>query len=341
MLSPGSCTVLVLGARGRLGYACVQAFAQSGWRVLARVRAGSALADHSDHTLAAGGVRWIDTPLTDDAAWQELLDQHGPINVVVHAMAPQFTYRAWQQELADLNRASAAIAKKAGALLIVPVSVLRYGTQLPEVIYEDQPLPNVSNVDTPMGKLRAQTEWDIRCAAESGVQVCTLRVGTLYGDTGDRWLNGAVAKDLPQGKMAWLGPYEVATPWGYMPDLAQTMERIATQRHQLGGWTQLNFAGMQRTGYDWQKALSITAQQRGWLQSGELQASQLYWNLWKPVGWVSARIRALHQLEYVWRTPHRMDNRRLLSLIGVEPRTDWQTSVHHTIDRLFPATETA
>ena len=338
MLSPGSCTVLVLGARGRLGYACVQAFAQAGWRVLARVRAGSALADHSTNALAAGGVRWIDTPLNDDAAWQALLDQLGPINVVVHAMAPQFTYRAWQQELAQLNHISATIAKKAGALLIVPVSVLRYGTHLPDVLFEDQPLPDTSQVDTPMGILRAQSEWDIRRAAESGVQVCTLRVGSLYGYTGDGWINGSVAKDLPQGKMAWLGPYGIATPWAYVHDLAQTMERIATQRHQLGGWTQLHFSGVQRTGDEWQQALTMAAEQRGWLQDGaSLQAGQIHWNLWKPVGWLSAHVRARQQMEYIWRTPHRLDNRRLLSLIGVEPRTDWQVSVQNTIDQIFPS----
>lgn len=42
-------------------------------------------------------------------------------------------------------------------------------------------------------------------------------------------------------------------------------------------------------------------------------------------------------MEYVWRTPHRLDNRRLLALIGQEPRTDWQQSVAQTVELLFPA----
>ncbi|MBK7120060.1 MAG: hypothetical protein IPH64_14260 [Comamonadaceae bacterium] len=44
-------TVLVLGARGRLGGAVAQAFAAAGWRVLAQRRAGAAS--------RRGGIEWV------------------------------------------------------------------------------------------------------------------------------------------------------------------------------------------------------------------------------------------------------------------------------------------
>ncbi|MBK6928440.1 MAG: hypothetical protein IPH15_13265 [Comamonadaceae bacterium] len=55
-------TVLVLGARGRLGGAVAQAFAVAGWRVLAQRRsAGKAPAD-------ADGIEWVQVEAGDTAA---------------------------------------------------------------------------------------------------------------------------------------------------------------------------------------------------------------------------------------------------------------------------------
>ena len=80
------------------------------------------------------------------------------------------------------------------------------------------------------------------------------------------------------------------------------------------------------------------AQQRGWVTgAADLRSGHVQWPLWKLLGCFSPRMRALGSMEYVWRTPHRLDNRRLLALIGQEPRTDWQQSVAQTVELLFPA----
>lgn len=336
---PHRCTVLVLGARGRLGYACVQAFAQAGWRVLAHVRPGSGLVQQpSDAPLVAGEVRWVDTPLADTAAWDQLLAHHGGVHVVVQAMASAFSTWAWAREMEQLTQAGIDIARRCQALLLVPLSILAYGRQLPELLHEDDALPPSAQLDTTLCAVRAQSELQLRMAAESGLSICTLRAGAFYGHAGDGWLRGAVAKQLHRGRMAWLGPYDVATPWVYVHDLAQTLERVASQRHRLDGWTRLHFAGQQRQGQDWWQALGKVAQQRGWVEdAAALHPGHVHWPLWKPLGWFSPRIRALGSMEYVWRTPHRLDNRRLLALIGQEPHTDWERSVAQTVELLFPA----
>ena len=339
MLQPPSrCTVLVLGARGRLGYACVQAFAQAGWRVLAHVRPGSGLVQHpGDAPLVQGEVRWVDTPLADTAAWDQLLAHHGGVHVVLHAMASAFTTWAWAREMEQLTQTGIDIARRCQALLLVPLSILAYGHQLPELLHEDDALPPAALLDSTLCAVRAQTELQLRMAAESGLSICTLRAGAFYGHAGDGWLRGAVARQLPRGRMAWLGPYDVATPWVYVHDLAQTLERVASQRHRLDSWARLHFAGLQRQGQDWWLALGQIALQRGWVaDAADLHPGQVHWSLWKPAGWLSPRIRALGAMQYVWRTPHRLDNRRLLALIGQEPRTDWQHSVEQTVELLFP-----
>lgn len=328
-------TVLVLGARGRLGFACVQAFAHAGWKVLAQVRAGSALALHQPE---ATGVRWVDIPLEDDAGWRALLDAQGPVQVVVNALSPALSPQAWAAQLQILTETGIAMATHARALLLAPLSVLAYGKQLPAVLYEGGALPALPRIGTRMGVLRAQTEQRLAQAAQAGLQVCTLRCGTFYGHPGDGWIRSAVTRRLQRGYLDWIGPYDVAAPWAYVPDLAQTLEQIACQRHRLGVWTPLHFAGHQRTGHDWLQAVEPVAQARGWVKSGgTLQASLARWEWMLPVSVFSARVRALREMRYVWHRTYSLDNRQLVALLGREPRTvDWQRSVVQTVELLYP-----
>ena len=57
-------TVLILGARGRLGLAAARAFAQAGWRVLAQVRPGA----RGPALPAIAGVWWMPVAVEDTAA---------------------------------------------------------------------------------------------------------------------------------------------------------------------------------------------------------------------------------------------------------------------------------
>lgn len=328
-------TVLVLGARGRLGFVCVQAFAQAGWTVLAQVRRGSALAQNQS---ASTRVRWVDVPLDDEAGWHAVLEQRAPVHVVVNALSTALSAQAWEAQLQMLTDVGIAMARRAGALLLAPLSMLPWGRNLPPVLHEGAPLPALSDIGTRLGVLRAQTEpWLVR-AADSGLQVCTLRAGTFYGHPGDGWIRSAVTRRLQQGVMDWLGPYDVATPWAYVPDLAQTLEQIARHRHRLGIWTTLHFAGHQRNGHDWLQALEPVAQARGWVKPGRaLQADWAHWGWMRPVGLFSARVRALREMRYVWHRSSRLDNQQLLALIGREPRSvDWPRSVAQTVELLFP-----
>ena len=337
MGAPG--TVVVLGARGRLGFACVQAFAQAGWKVWAHVRQGSALVQTSfKGELGAGMVRWTDVSMEHPQRWADLQAECGAIDVVVNAMAPRFSTKAWEADLRALNRSGIRVAKHCAALLVVPLSIVALGEQLPPVVYEDAPLPLQHRIRTRIGFLRAQTELDLRMAAEAGQRICTLRTGAFYGHPGDGWLSGAVLKSLPKGCMTWLGPYDVATPWVYIHDLAQAIERLACQRQQLGNWTRLHFAGHHVSGDQWREAISRIASQHGWLRSpNDLRAGRVHWALWKPLAWFSPRVDALCEMEYVWRTPHQLDNQQLQALIGHEPRTEWLQSVAQAMKLMFTA----
>lgn len=88
----------------------------------------------------------------------------------------------------------------------------------------------------------AQTELQLRMAAETGLSVCTLRAGAYYGHVAMAgWIRDSAAGQPPRAHGLGLGPYDVATPWVYVHDLAQTLERVASQRHRLGSWVRLHF----------------------------------------------------------------------------------------------------
>lgn len=324
---PPTQQVLILGARGRLGYSCLQAFAQAGWHVLAHVRAGSSLPIRTPST----HITWISHDLQAKGSLEQLMAQYGAIHIVIHAMAPQFSTRDWGKWLWPLAQLSLNVAQRTGALLITPQSVLPYGPQLPEVLYEGAAFAPA--VSPSICRFRAHSETQLQqAAAQQGVRICTLRLGTLYGHPGWGWISTAVAKHLRQGKMDWLAPYHIATPWAYAPDVAKAIERIAQMSPRLGHVTQLHFAGHHCTGEDWYQALQATCHAMDWLSpEARLHKDTVKWRMWRPAGWFSPVIRALGQMEYVWRTPHRLDNSRLRSLIGPEPQTPWQTSIDRTV----------
>lgn len=330
-------TVLVLGARGRLGYGCVQAFAQAGWRVLAHVRPGSALARSAPPLSGQVGVHWLDTDLRDARAWQTLLQTQGPVDVVVNTMASGGSSAARPQELITVAQQGIALARQAQALLLAPLTVLTYGRDMPPVLYEGTVVPqaNPSSLIR-LGQARREADQLLEQAADTGLQVCTLRSGTYYGYAGKDWISTTVASQLPRGRMILMGAPDVFMPWTYLPDLAQCIELLARQRQRLGGMTALHFAGQQRDSQLWQQALERTARAQGWLAPGSaLQVQRQQWLWWQVRGGFLPHRRRLAELAYLWRTPFQLDNRQLLALIGKEPQTPWQQSVDAAVQRLF------
>ena len=45
-----------------------------------------------------------------------------------------------------------------------------------------------------------------------------------------------------------------------------------------------------------------------------------------------ATLRELREMRYLWRTPVRMDNARLLAVLGHEPHTPLETAVKATLE---------
>ncbi len=315
-------TVLVLGGRGRLGLAAVQAFARDGWRVLAQMRPGA-------QAPTVAGVEWLAQAVDTPQAVADLVArvrQAGGATVVVHALNPnQYTRPAWERENGPLLQSGMAVARALAATLMLPGNVYNFGQGMPAVLLEGAPYrPTMA-----MGRVRTEMEERLEAATQRGeLRAVIVRAGNFYGQGQGTWLDRAMLTGIRRGKLVFPGPLDVATPWAYLPDLARVRET-------LPAFESLHFSGHTLTGRDWVNALQPLAREQGWLRENEaLRVGGMPWPLIRALGLAMPTLGALAALRYLWNQPHRLDNRRLRERIGSEPHTPWPQALEHTLQGL-------
>ena len=157
-------TVLILGARGRFGLAVARAFADAGWRVLGQTRPGAELP-------ADPRIEWLGTDLYDT---QALAAAARGAAVVVHALNPAYTHKAWRAQVAPMLDAAIAVTRTLGATLMMPGNVYNFGAAMPPVLREDTP----QAAQTVKGRIRIDMEAQLK---RSGVRGVVIRAGDFFG----------------------------------------------------------------------------------------------------------------------------------------------------------------
>lgn len=301
-------SVLILGARGRFGSAAARAFAQAGWLVFGQVRPGARPPE-------VPGARWIACPPEDTAT---LAGAARGAQVVVHALSPAYTNRAWRAEVPRLAEAGIAVSRALGALLMLPGNVYNFGATMPPLLREDTPqVPS-----TFKGRMRVEIEQLIRQATADGrMQAVVIRAGDFFGSGTGSWFDQVMTKDLQAGKLTYPGPLDVPTTWAYLPDLAQAFVRVAQLRDRLAAFESLHFAGHSVTGAQWAAVLQEVAREQGWLGAGTLRVASLSWPLMRLLGLAMPTIRSLCEMRYLWRTPYTLVDTRMAQLTGGVPGT--------------------
>lgn len=318
-------TVLVLGARGRLGGALAQAFATAGWRVLAQRRAGGKT------PAAAPGIEWVEAEVADTSA---LVRAAAGASVLVHAMNPAYTAAVWRAQAPALMQAAIEAAAALGALLLFPGNVYNFGSGMPSVLAPDTP----QRPSAEKGNIRVDLEQQLAQATRArGIPAVVVRAGDFFGAGSGSWLDQVIVKKLPQGRLTWPGRLDGAHAWAYLPDLAQAFVRVAeTTPEQTGGRFEcLHFAGHTVTGQDWLAALTEVAWEQGWLPAGgALHTGSLPWGLMRLASPFSPTMASLLEMRYLWDVPHALDGAALARRIGAEPHTPFQDAVRAAITDL-------
>lgn len=315
-------TVLILGARGRFGLAATKAFAAAGWQVLAQVRAGA-----SGPQVA--GVRWLAQDPQDTAS---LTAAAQGATVVVHAINPPYVNSQWLRQAPRLMGAAIALARALGATLMLPGNVYNFGTGLPGVLTESTP----QMADTVKGRVRIAMERQLADATrDARMKAVVIRAGDFFGSGKGSWLDLLIASRLRQGKLMLPGPLDSPGAWAYLPDLARTFVAVAERRAQLPAFDTLHFAGYTLSGQDWRDVLTDLAWEQGWLpDDGQLKLGAMPWPLIRAGSWLVPTWASLCEMRYLWNTPHRLANEKLLALLGHEPHTPLPQAVHAALDDL-------
>ena len=317
-----SSCVLILGARGRFGLAATRAFAQAGWKVYAQVRPGGS-------GPAIAGVQWLAAQPGDTAA---LAAAARGAEVVVQGLSPVYTHKAWAADMPRLTQAAIDVSRQLGATLLLPASVYNFGKAMPPVLHENTPqLPT-----TFKGCMRVASEQQIREATQDGrMKAVVIRGGDFFGSSTGSWLDLVMARELRQGKFTYPGALDVTTTWAYLPDMARSFVKIASQRHRLPAFETLHFGGCQLTGREWADAVAPIAREQGWVKpDAHLRVASVSWTLMRVLGLFVPTVAALCEMRYLWRTPYALANARLVALIGEEPHTPFPQALRQALDDL-------
>jgi nucleoside-diphosphate-sugar epimerase len=277
-------TIIITGASGRLGQACVQAFERAAWQVI-------------PHSLA---------PTKSG----QLGDLPAHADVLLHAANPSYTQ--WHTQAMPALEQSIGICRRVGATLMLPGNVYNYqplGLQLDESA--------VQHSATRKGQLRIAMEQRLAAEAEHGLRSVVLRAGDFFGAGRGSWFDLALASRLRKGQFVYPGAMDAVHAWAYLPDLAQTFVALAQRRAQLPALETLHFAGHSLTGQDWLAAMQAIAQAQGWVKPGQaLKRGNLPWGLMRLMSPMVPIWREVLEMRYLWDEPHTLSDQRLQAALG-------------------------
>jgi nucleoside-diphosphate-sugar epimerase len=308
-------TVLVLGATGGIGGAISRALLREGWTVRALVRNAERVATEWGDGDAPD---WIQGDAMDRAA--VVAAAHG-VAAVVHAVNPP-KYRHWERSVLPMMENSIAAARAAGgARIVLPGTIYNFDPVLVPVVDAGSPQAPT----TRKGVIRVRLEQLLEEAAPT-VPCLILRAGDFFGP-GARasWFSQAM---VPAGRPVrrLLNPAVGAGhSWAYLPDLAETFVRLMNASDRLERFERVQFAG-----YCDVSGRGMTDAVRRAL-GREVPVRAFPWwvmRLLAPFGGFPAEVA---EIEGYWRHPVRLDNRRLIALLGEEPATPLDTAVARSL----------
>ena len=207
-------TVLILGASGKFGRHCAQAFKADGWTVRLFDRKSE------DMTKAAIGA-----------------------DVIVNGLNPP-NYHNWAVLLPQITSSVIKAAKASGATIILPGNVYPFGANSGQW---DETTPHRPN--SRKGELRRQAERAYQQAAQEGVQTINRRAGDIIDpDATDTVMSMVMFKGIAKGKLTYLGRTDIPHAWCYAADFGRAAVALANIKDRLAGYEDIPFPGQTLTG---------------------------------------------------------------------------------------------
>lgn len=309
-------TVLVLGATGGVGGAIAAALHRHGWQVRGMAR---------DLAATQQRMRAVDDWRQGDAmVRQDVLRAAEGVSAIVHAVNPP-GYRNWPKVvLPMIDNTIAAARAVGGARVVLPGTIYNFDPARTPVIRGDSP----QEPRSVKGKIRVALERRLEMAAPE-VPVMILRAGDFYGPGArSSWFSEAMVrpgKPIRRITNPALGP---GHSWAYLPDLAEAFARLMAMEDRLRPFERLQFEGLyDDTGVRMTDAIRRAA-------GRDVPIRRLPWWIFKAAAPFGGFPRQAAEIASHWQYPLRLDNTRLVELLGAEPRTDLDEAMRATLTEL-------
>ena len=309
----GQRMALVVGASGGIGGALARALIAHGWRVRGLAR--------DPGKAARGGVPGIEWVQGDAMIEADVVRAASGISLLFHGANPP-GYRNWRGLAIPMLRSSIAAALASHARLLFPGTIYNYAPEAGPLLSEATP----QQPRTRKGAVRLEMEAMLR--GTPGLRTLIVRAGDFFGGPGgNNWFNAAMVKP-GQALRAVIDPCTpgVGHAWAYLPDLAETMALLAEREADLPAFDSFHFAGhWTEPGREMAEAIRRAA------GNPDLPIHRFPW----PVIYLAApfvtMMREMIEMRYLWRTPLRLDNRKLVALLGEEPHTPLDVAVRRSL----------
>jgi nucleoside-diphosphate-sugar epimerase len=309
---------LVVGATGGVGGAVAKRLLAGGWRV----RAVNRDPQTAQRTSGRPGLEWVKGDAMIEA---DVVAAAEGASLVVHGANPP-GYKNWAGLQLPMLNASIAAARAAGARLVFPGTVYNYGPDAFPGLTETSPQHPRSR----KGAIRVRMEEALaRASREDGLRVLIVRAGDFFGPRpGNNWLSqGLVKPGKPIAAVTYPGPLSVPHCWAYLPDVAETMVRLAEDEANLANFEVFHMCGQTLTGDELVAALQAVAGRK-------LPVSRLPWLAVHAMAPFNETMREMLEMRYLWETPVLLDNSHLVARLGAEPHTPIVDALRRALEGL-------
>lgn len=299
-------TVLVLGATGSVGAETALAFARRGFRIRALHRHPEEAAVRFAHL----NFDWIKGDALSPASVASAADG---ARFIVHGVNPP-RYRNWPQWLPAMLESSIAAAKASKARILFPGNIYNFPPDGPVVLREDTP----QRAATRKGAIRIALEQRLESAQKEGVRSMILRAGDYFGPqmTGNSWFAQLVKPGQPVRSIIYPGPPEIGHSWAYLPDVGETMARLAERETSVADFEVFHFKG-----HWFERGIEMADAIRAAVANLDLPVRPFPWWLAGAASPFVPLMRELWEMRYLWKVPMQLDNSKLVSFLGDEPHT--------------------